>query len=134
MNPGSAVRGELRLLKAWYGLGVLMLAGVALVSLMPAADTGVGDKFAHVLTYFMLGGWFGLLAPKRAALVGTIVGLTLFGMLLELLQGMTAYRYAEWADVAANTAGTLIGVLLHFTPLARLLARIDRFLADALSG
>lgn len=134
MNPGTAARGELRLQKTWYGLGALMLAGVALVSLIPVADTGVGDKLAHVFTYFVLAGWFALLAPNRWALAWTIVGLTLFGMLIELLQGMTGYRYAEWADVAANIAGTLIGAMLYFTPLAGFFAWIDRILARALSG
>ena len=134
MNHGAAARGELRLSKAWYGLGILMLIAVATVSLVPVPDTGVGDKLAHVVTYFVLGGWFGLLASRRTALVWTIVGLTLFGVLIELLQGMTGYRYAEWADVAANFSGTLIGALLYFTPLADLLAWVDRILARALSG
>ena len=134
MNPDAGTRGELRLLKAWYGLGALMLAGVAVISLVPVPDTGVGDKFSHVLTYAVLGCWFGLLAPNRAALLWTVAGLTLFGMLLEVLQGLTNYRYAEWADVGANAAGTLVGVLLHYTPLRRALALVDRGLARVLSG
>lgn len=131
-NPGSASPATLRLWKVWYMLGGLMLVGVAVGSLIPAPDVGVGDKLSHFIVYFALGGWFGLLASDRRALLWTFAGLLAFGMLLELLQAMTAYRYAELADVVANAGGCLVGLLLHFTPLRRVLALIDRVLARSL--
>jgi len=106
-----------------------MLLLVGFVSLMPVPDTGVNDKFSHLVTYFILGGWFGLLAASRVSLGWTIVGLVAYGMLIELLQGMTAHRYAEWGDVLANTVGTMAGILLYFSPLPRLLRLVDRSLA-----
>jgi hypothetical protein len=131
-NPGSASPAELRLWKTWYLLGGLMLLGVAVGSLIPAPDVGVGDKLSHFIVYFALGGWFGLLASNRAALFWSFAGLFAFGVLLELLQGMTAYRYAEMADVLANVGGCLLGLLLYFTPLKRLFALVDRVLARSL--
>ena len=119
----------LKLIKIWYLLGGLMLLMVGTVSLMPVPDVGVNDKFSHLLTYFFLGGWFGLLAVNRATLVWTFVGLVAYGILLELLQGMTAYRYAEWGDVLANASGTMAGILLYFSPLRRLLSYVDNKLA-----
>ncbi len=119
----------LKLIKIWYLLGGLMLLMVGTVSLMPVPDVGVNDKFSHLLTYFFLGGWFGLLAVNRATLVWTFVGLVAYGILLELLQGMTAYRYAEWGDVLANASGTMAGILLYFSPLRRLLSYVDSKLA-----
>ena len=119
----------LKLATLWYLLGGLMLLLVGFVSLMPVPDTGVNDKFSHLVTYFILGGWFGLLATGRVSLGWTIVGLIAYGMLIELLQGMTAHRYAEWGDVLANTVGTLVGILLYFSPLPRLLRFVDRKLA-----
>jgi VanZ family protein len=115
----------LKLIKIWYLLGGLMLLMVGIVSLMPVPDVGVNDKFSHLVTYFFLGGWFSLLAVNRAALGWTIIGLIAYGILLELLQGMTAHRYAEWGDVLANASGTLAGILLYFSPLPRLLRYID---------
>jgi VanZ family protein len=119
----------LKLLKLWYLLGGLMLLMVGVVSLMPVPDVGVNDKFSHLVTYFLLGGWFGLLATNRVSLGWTIIGLIAYGILIELLQGMTAYRYAEWGDVLANAGGTMAGILLYFSPLPRLLGCVDRKLA-----
>ena len=119
----------LKLVKLWYLLGGLMLLMVGAVSLMPVPDVGVNDKFSHLVTYFFLGGWFSLLATNRVSLGWTIIGLIAYGMLIELLQGMTAHRYAEWGDVLANTVGTLAGILLYFSPLPRLLRFVDRKLA-----
>jgi len=120
---------RLKLLKLWYLLGGLMLLVVGVVSLIPVPDVGVNDKFSHLFTYFFLGGWFGLLATNRASLGWTIIGLIAYGILLELLQSMTAYRYAEWGDVLANAGGTMVGILLYFSPLPRLLEFIDSKLA-----
>ena len=119
----------LKLVKIWYLLGGLMLLAVGTVSLMPVPDVGVNDKLSHLVTYFLLGGWFGLLATNRVSLGWTIIGLIAYGILLELLQGMTAYRYAEWGDVLANASGTMAGILLYFSPLPRLLGYIDSKLA-----
>ena len=52
-----------------------------------------------------------------------------YGALLELLQGMTSYRYAEWGDILANCCGILIGVLVYFTPLTRVMEFVDRRLS-----
>lgn len=106
-----------------------MLLLVGFVSLMPVPDIGVNDKFSHLLTYFVLGGWFGLLATNRVRLGWTIIGLIAYGMLIELLQGMTAHRYAERGDVLANAGGTIAGILLYFSPLPRVLRFVDGKLA-----
>jgi VanZ family protein len=104
---------------------MLMLFAVAVVSLMPAPDTGVNDKVSHLLTYFTLAGWFGMLARDRVVLGWTLAALIAYGMLLELLQGQTGYRFAEWGDVVANSVGALTGVMLYFTPLRRFFRVVD---------
>lgn len=126
---GRLPESGLKLIRAWYLLGLLMLLIVGALSLMPAPEVGVNDKLGHVITYFVLGAWFGLLAPNRLVLSWTAVGLLGYGILLELLQGMTSYRFAEWADVVANGGGILMGSLIYFTPMTRLLALVDRRLA-----
>ncbi len=124
----------LRLSRLWYALGVLLLLLVAVASLMPAPQVGVGDKLSHLLTYFILGAWFAMLAADRSALLWTLLGLIGYGMLIEVLQGMTGYRYAEWGDVLANGAGTVAGLVLHFTPLRRLFRYIDNRIAGLSRG
>ena len=123
----------LKLIRLWYLLGAMMLLGVGALSLLPLPDVGVGDKFSHVVTYVFLGGWFGLLAANRRILCWTVVGLMAYGILLEFLQGMTTYRYAEWGDVLANGSGILIGITVYLTPLSRVLALVDRKLSLILS-
>lgn len=114
-----------KLIKLWYALGALMLMAVAFVSLMPAPDVGVSDKVAHLVTYFLLAGWFGLLARNPGMLVCNLVALIAYGMVIEVLQAQTGYRFAEWGDVVANSAGCLLGATLYFTPLRRLFFFID---------
>ena len=121
---------RLALVKIWYLLGGLMLLLVATVSLIPSPpDVGVNDKVSHLTTYLILGGWFSLLASDRAALIWTILGLLFYGMLLEVLQGTTGHRFAEWGDVFANGCGILAGTLFYFSPLPRLLQFVDKKLA-----
>ena len=130
-NPRPAP-ARLKLVKIWYFIGAMMLLAVAALSLMPAPDIGVSDKLSHLVTYFLLAGWFSLLSVNRVALGWTVVGLIGYGILIELLQGMTAYRYPEWGDVLANGAGVLTGILLYFSPLPRLLKFVDSRLAGIL--
>jgi len=126
---GRAPQRALHLIGLWYLLGAILLLVVAALSLLPVPDVGVGDKFSHVVTYVFLGGWFGLLAANWRVLCWSAVGLMAFGILLELLQGMTSYRYAEWGDVLANGGGILIGIAVYFTPLMRVLEFVDRRLS-----
>lgn len=129
-NSGASSQpARLRLLGVWYRLGGLMLLVVGAASLLPAPDVGVDDKTGHVLVYVVLAAWFGLLADSRIALLCTGLGLFAYGILLELLQWMTTYRFAEWGDVLANLVGIAIGLLVYFTPLRRILAAVDALLA-----
>jgi len=123
------VHDKPRLIVVWYGFGALLLLLVAILSLIPAPDTGVNDKLSHLLTYFLLGGWFGVLAANRPVLAWTFAGLVAYGGAIELLQGTTDYRFAEWADLLADAVGTGLGLALYFTPLRQLLLFVDRQLA-----
>jgi VanZ family protein len=131
---GKTASPSLRLAALWYTLAALMLIAVAVLSLMPAPDTGVSDKLAHLVTYFVLGGWFAVIARDRRVLGWSLIGLFAYGLLIELLQSQTGYRFAEWGDVLANASGSVVGCLLYFTPLRRLMRFIDQRLASLLPG
>jgi VanZ family protein len=128
-GTAESARGKPVLRGVWYGIGGLLLLLVAVLSLVPVADTSVNDKLSHLVTYFVLGGWFALLAGNRTALTWTFAALVVYGGTIELLQSMTAYRQAEAADLLANAIGAGLGMGLYLTPLRRLLLFVDRRLA-----
>ena len=128
-SPGQ---GQLELTLLWHAVGGVLLGGVTILSLLPLPDTGVSDKFSHVLTYAVLSAWFSLLSGNYARLGVSVAGLFCFGVVIEWLQGMTGYRHAEWGDVLANGLGILAGSLVYATPLPRALRLVDAGLARLL--
>jgi len=132
MQQQELSTATLRLAFFWYMAGAAMLMVVAITSLAPVPDIGVSDKFAHFVTYAMLSGWFSLLVIRRASLGWVVVGLIAYGIAIEGLQGMTDYRLPEWGDVVANSTGVLLGTLVFFTPLYRLMRALDLALAGVL--
>ena len=94
-----------------------MLAVVAVFSLMPVSGMGVSDKLLHFITYFTLSAVFTTLVRFNASLLRVAIGLVIFGVLLEFLQGQTGYRMMEVMDMLANSLGVVCGLLVRVTPL-----------------
>lgn len=87
----------------------------------------ISDKAGHLATYGVLTLWFCGVYPRRAALV---VGVALFvlGVTLEGLQALTESRTPEAADLLANAAGVLIGLVLARAGLDRWCAMVESLL------
>jgi VanZ family protein len=67
------------------------------------------DKLAHLLGYALLMFWWAqLVVQKRWKLAVAVV---LFGIAIELLQGLTPERQPDPLDALANVAGALLGWL-----------------------
>lgn len=120
-----------RFAAAWWSIGVLMLAAVLVLSLLPPGEGTalLPDKLLHFLTYFLLGFWFVSLTPRRSLFAtGAVMA---FGGFVELLQGLTATRHPEWLDFAANSAGVMLALLLVIflpvNPFAWLERRLPEF-------
>lgn len=65
------------------------------------------DKLAHALTFLLLALWF---AGQYRSLFRIGMHLLAFGVVIELCQWVTGYRSADWVDMAANTAGIIMGI------------------------
>jgi len=99
-----------------------MLAVIFVASLVPPENlpSGGNDKLQHFFSYSLLA-WACVLvfhpnSNKRTFIL--IVKLIVFGGIIELLQGLTSYRSAEWLDLLANCMGILMGsvMALKLTP------------------
>lgn len=98
-----------------YIPAVCITVGIAIMSLTESSympSVSLNDKVIHALLYAVLAAaWW--LAIKRP--VWIIVGVTLYGALLELLQHYcTLTRSGEWLDLLADFVGALIGTMIVF--------------------
>lgn len=116
----------------WLGIWVLMLAAVAVGSLLPAGDLPPlplfpqADKFEHLLGYAVLGGWGALLFSRTRSLVGVAIALVAYGIAIEIAQALfTIDRQAEVLDAVADAVGVAAGLLLARSRHADLLPRIE---------
>jgi VanZ family protein len=114
------------LLLGWAGVGTVIYLSLTST---PIDTTLVhGDKLGHLLAYGVLMGWFVQLYQRRGWLVLHALFLVLMGVALEFLQGMTG-RWFEYADMAANSIGVLLGAATAMTPWRDILLRLERTLA-----
>ena len=98
-----------------YIPAVCITVGIAIMSLTESSympSVSLNDKLMHALLYAVLAAaWW--LAIKRP--VWIIVGVTLYGALLELCQHYcTLTRSGEWLDLLADFVGALIGTMIVF--------------------
>ena len=129
----STVLGDKPLLRfrtLWLGLGWLMVTVVAVASLMPVpVDLSEGrDKYTHLATYGVLMSWFAGLYWPQSRRARIAIALAALGILLEGLQGMTAYRSFEPGDIAANLGGVMLGWIVALGPLKHVQEWVERFL------
>ena len=88
----------------WY----LAMVAVTVLALMPIELLQLPvfnwwDKAQHTLAFVVLTGWALLLWPMRA--VPVVLGMLAYGAGIELAQWAVGWRFAEWADLAADTVG-----------------------------
>jgi VanZ family protein len=118
----------LRYARHWQMASIILLLLVLIAALMPAAiwfwsdDLPVVDwmmhvdKWLHGLTFVVLTVWFAGLYARRSYW-RIAIGLLLFGVLIELLQGLVRYRMAEWYDLGADAIGIGVGLAIAMAGL-----------------
>jgi len=114
----------------WLAAGLALLALGLLVALAPPPAGVVGslnDKALHVAGFVAFMVWFGgIVEPRVLPRVG--LALVAYGLLIELLQGLTPNRQPEVLDLVADAGGVLLGWLLSAAGLSRWCTLLESWL------
>jgi VanZ family protein len=96
--------------KILFVFGILTTGGVSLLPRVALPDTGVSDKLEHLLAYGVLS----LVGCRAFAdpVSRILIGLVLYGIVLEGLQSLVPGRVPSLMDVVANTLGVGLGYLV----------------------
>jgi len=95
----------------WY----LSMTAVTVLALMPIEHLQLPvfdwwDKAQHALAFVVLTGWALLLWPLHALRV--VLGMVAYGAGIEAAQWAVGWRFAEWADLAADAVGVSVGWMM----------------------
>lgn len=89
---------------------VVTWASLAPIDRIPVAEN-VSDKVLHLAAYTVLGA-LAAFAQRQPRVVLTILLVTAFGLLLEVLQWRTGYRSFDLRDLLSDAIGAALGVLV----------------------
>jgi VanZ family protein len=89
---------------------------ILFLSLLPLSQVpvGGGDKLHHLLAYAgLMFAWTLAFAQyaKPATQILLAASCILFGIGVEVAQGMSGYRFFDWFDALANSVGVFLGWL-----------------------
>lgn len=97
--------------KRYFGLIFLIL--ISPVFFLPISSGGPKidhlDKLIHFAFHFGVTAWF-LFAREKLITAALISGT--YGMLIEILQPLTAHRSFELLDIVANLSGMIAAILI----------------------
>lgn len=106
-----------RLLRATFYFAAMLVAVLSLAPSTALPPVSIGDKAEHVVAYVVLA-LLGATSSERG-IARTILGLSVFGGAIELLQALSPGRSPDALDAAADIAGACIGCGLA-APLRRM--------------
>lgn len=123
-----------RLRILWWSLGAALLALITALSLLPLRgpqiDIPNSDKLNHAFAYVVLMLYFGqLVGNDLRRRLWVVALLIVYGAAIECLQSVMPPRTAEWADLAADLVGIIIGWLLLRSVLGQTLVIVEERLA-----
>jgi VanZ family protein len=129
--PLSDNHPELKLRFLWLLIGYALMALVLYLSLTSSPvklEMGFPyqDKLFHALAYFALMVWFAQIYHERSRRFMIAVFFILMGLMLEYLQSFDPNRFAEYGDMAANTAGVVLGFTVTLTSAKNILHSVEQ--------
>jgi VanZ family protein len=101
--------GLQRLWRAGGWLGVILTLALSLMPPTLDVSSGHSDKIVHLAGYALLTFWWAQLVTRQRWKLA--VAIVLFGLAIELLQGLTPDRQPDLLDALANSSGVLLGWL-----------------------
>jgi VanZ family protein len=93
-----------------FAVGLVLVMTLALLPPQVPMPTTGWDKANHALAFAVLAVLGRAAYPRHTTVV--LIGLLAYGGLIELLQGLTPHRMAEWLDVGADSVGLVAGSML----------------------
>ena len=110
----------LRHLYYWRVLGRALVVVMLVLALLPAPQVvgavPFGDKIGHVLGFAALMLWYAQIYGGARERLRCALGGVAFGLAIEILQALTPYRSAEFADFVADALGVGLGWLVARGP------------------
>ena len=95
----------------------------------PRSPYFISDKWLHGFTFMTLALWFsGQYA--RQSYWRLVLGLTAFGLLIEVTQRMVAYRTADWIDLVADMLGIGLGMAVALAGAGGWCLRFEEWLQN----
>ena len=124
------VTPDLKFRLLWLFIGYVLVAIVTFLSLTSnPIDTGLQfpyeDKIYHAFAYFTLMAWFAQIYHGRTQRNLIAIVFIVMGCSFEYLQSLDVNRYAELADIVANSLGVLAGFFLTLTEVKNTLVKIE---------
>ena len=134
----------LRYVRRWQLASIAILILVLAATLMPAVwffDSRRAfvtwffdvDKWLHGVTFTILAIWFSG-QYKRGSYWRIVLGLIVFGLVIEGCQRLVTYRSAEWFDVAADGAGIILGLSIALAGLGGWSLRLENWYENRVAG
>jgi len=128
IDADNRLHPRLRLRKLWLTLGwasIGLILYLSLTSRPPDLHVPGAFDVGHVLAYLWLTFWFSQIYRTKLSRTILAVALCLLGISVEILQGLGGHRLFEYSDMALNTLGIALGLMLARTRLQNTLLALE---------
>ncbi|MGK0442024.1 MAG: hypothetical protein ACJA0N_001831 [Pseudohongiellaceae bacterium] len=99
------------MVKIYQFLFIALLAAILTLSLLPLDETFITtgwDKTNHLVGFLALIALMDIAYPQWSYWRIKVIALVSFGLCIELLQGLTSYRFFSWLDLLADSVALII--------------------------
>ncbi len=113
------------LIIAWFCLCTIFVLSLISIPKVVIIKVDNIDKVEHLIAYAVLMFLFSQCYLQAKTRLVYAIAFICMGILLEVLQGLTATRQFEYADMIANSTGVVVGWMLSDSYLQKIVIYID---------